>query len=216
MFGHRGSPRAGRENTLASLTLALGEQADGFETDLRRLNDGAIVLFHEPDVAGVPLSTMTLDALRQRVPDVALLSDLTDLRGRGKMILEVKEEGFEEDLVAAIRDWPDVVVCSFSHSIIERLANRDGGFELGLTVREYRMDLVPKIGDYDARWFFPRWDVIDEELVDALHRRNVKVVPWTANRSTQWDRLDYIGCDGVMTDVPAGAVKWRGVRSLKR
>jgi glycerophosphoryl diester phosphodiesterase len=46
-------------------------------------------------------------------------------------------------------------------------------------------------------------------MVSALHEHGIRVVPWTANRVRDWQRLREVGCDGVITDFPAEAVAWR-------
>jgi glycerophosphoryl diester phosphodiesterase len=46
-------------------------------------------------------------------------------------------------------------------------------------------------------------------MVTSLHDRGIKVIPWTANRKHEWDRLREVGCDGVITDYPEEAVAWR-------
>src|SRR5919201_966059 len=94
IFGHRGSPRRFPENTIASFEEALRAGADGFETDLRLLADGAAVLFHD-------------------------------------------------------------------------------------------------------------------QQVGEAHAAGLKVIAWTPNRPREWQRLRDIGCDGIITDLPAEAVQWR-------
>ena len=212
VFGHRGSTQNHRENTLGAFRASLEEDADGIETDLRRLKDGTIVLFHDSTVGGKPLAMMDRDEFGEQVPEFATLGDLDELREKGILVLEVKEPGLEDQIVEMVEGWPKVVVCSFDHGIIETLSGRGVDFELGLTVREYRRDLADRVPDLGAQWFFPRWDVIDDDVVNVFHEAGAKVVAWTANRPTQWSRLVDIGCDGVITDVPAVAAIWRQER----
>ena len=46
-------------------------------------------------------------------------------------------------------------------------------------------------------------------MVDSLHEREIRIVPWTPNRAAEWQELAALGCDGVITDVPHEAVQWR-------
>ncbi|MGA7613649.1 MAG: glycerophosphodiester phosphodiesterase [Thermoanaerobaculia bacterium] len=209
VLGHRGSRRRETENTIASLALALEEGAEGFETDLRRLSDGSIVLFHDAEVDGIRTERWTTDALRERIGPLALLSDLERFRGRARMILEVKTSGFEKELVETIRGWENVIVSSFDHALVGRLARRTRTFELGVINAGALVDPADYVAGLGAEWMFPQWELVDRDLVVKLHRRKLGVIPWTANGPGSWAELLEAGCDGVITDTPAEAVAWR-------
>ena len=69
------------------------------------------------------------------------------------------------------------------------------------------------VADYASRlganWCFPKYRYVDAEMVASCHARGIRVMPWTANRENEWERLREVGCDGVITDYPAEAVQWR-------
>jgi len=209
VIGHRGSPRRHRENTIDSLRSAFESGADGIETDLRRTSDGIVVLHHDADVDGRSLSEMSFADLRAADPAIAKLEDLSDLRARGTLLLEIKETGLEDEVAHAIDRWRHVILCSFDHDVVERVALRGARHEWGLTVRDRSESYLDRTIAIRARWFFPRWDCVDRRLVEQFTKAGVRVVPWTANRSSQWQRLRSWGCAGVMTDVPHLAVLWR-------
>ncbi|HYS53808.1 MAG TPA: glycerophosphodiester phosphodiesterase [Thermoanaerobaculia bacterium] len=204
IFGHRGSPRRFRENTMESFEGALAEGADGFETDLRLLSDGVAVLFHDDEVDGRPVETFTSrDIAAQRV------RDLSRFAGQATMILEVKRGKWVDALMREIGSWQKIVVASFDHSLIAELARRKVHFPLGLTVSGVIVDLPDYAQRLGARWCFPDHHYVDAELVAALHAAAIDVVPWTPNRADDWKRLREIGCDGMITDYPGEAVRWR-------
>src|ERR1051325_6429949 len=119
IFGHRGSPRRFRENTIASFEETLRAGADGFETDLRLLCDNTAILFHDDEVNDVACETLTA---KEIVADQ--LDALNRFAGRCTMILEVKRRGWEEVLVEHIAKWSDIVVASFDHTLIAELSRR--------------------------------------------------------------------------------------------
>jgi glycerophosphoryl diester phosphodiesterase len=86
---------------------------------------------------------------------------------------------------------------------------------LGITVYGYIVDVAEYAERIGATWVFPNYHYVDADMVKALHDRGMKVVPWTANRPHEWDRLREVGCDGVITDLPAEAVEWRDGGKLK-
>jgi glycerophosphoryl diester phosphodiesterase len=209
IFGHRGSPRRRPENTVASFEQALREGADGFETDLRLLSDGMGILYHDDEVRGDPVESLSSGELRRLGLTPQPLRDLSQIAGKARMVLEVKRGGWEETLIAEVGAWPEIVVASFDHALIAELARRKVSFPLGLTVSGVIVDLPEYARRLGATWCFPDHHHVDAALVGGLHGAGIAVVPWTANRRRDWDRLLTAGCDGVITDDPAAAVAWR-------
>ncbi|HEX7708077.1 MAG TPA: glycerophosphodiester phosphodiesterase [Thermoanaerobaculia bacterium] len=208
IYGHRGSPTRFPENTIASFEETLRAGADGFETDLRLLSDRTAVLFHDDELVESEVETLTLAECNERGALLERLADLGQFAGRATMILEVKRRRWEEALIDEIANWPDVIVASFDHQVIRELQTRGVPFPLGITIAGYLVDVAEYAEKLGATWCFPRYRYVDEEMVAALHEREIRVVPWTPNRRQEWERLREIGCDGIITDYPAEAVMW--------
>lgn len=209
IYGHRGSPKRFPENTIASFEETLCAGADGFETDLRLLFDRTAVLYHDDELREESIESLTFTQCAERGAMIERLSDLGRFAGRTTMILEVKRSKWEEELIAAVGEWPNCVIASFDHSIVTSLRTRGITTPLGITVYGYIVDLAEYAQRIGATWCFPQFRYVDRELVESLHDRGVKVVPWTANTKFEWERLRELGCDGVITDYPAEAVEWR-------
>lgn len=209
ILGHRGSPKRFPENTIASFDEALREGADGFETDLRLLFDRTAVLYHDDELEEAEIETLTFTQCAERGAVIARLDDLARYAGRAKMILEVKRSRWEETILEQVSGWPDAVIASFDHSVITSLRNRGATMPLGITIYGYIVDVAQYAEKVGATWVFPNYHYVDAEMVASLHGRGMKVLPWTANRRHEWERLREVGCDGVITDLPAEAVAWR-------
>lgn len=207
ILGHRGSPRRHPENSLASLRAAVEEGADGFETDLRCLGDGSPVLYHDHDLDDAPIESYKLAALKERVCTLASVSELEEFAGRTRLVLEVKRVGWEEQLVSIVESWPNIVVSSFDHRVIRRLADRRFRGELGIIFTGCMNDLGNYARACGASWIFPHYRHVDEEMIASSGE--LTVVPWTPNTADEWSRLRDLGCSGVITDVPREAVEWR-------
>ncbi len=213
ILGHRGSPKRFPENTLRSFDEALREGADGFETDLRLLFDRTAVLYHDDELEEAEIETLTFTQCAERGAVVARLDELARYAGRAKMILEVKRSRWEETILEQVSGWPDAVIASFDHSVITSLHDRGATMPLGITFFGYIVDVADYAQKIGATWVFPNYHFVDAEMVAALHERGIKVIPWTANRIHEWERLREVGCDGVITDLPAEAVAWREGRN---
>ena len=209
IFGHRGSPKRFPENTIASFDEALRAGADGFETDLRLLSDRTAVLFHDDELDETEIESLTFAQCTERGALIERLSDLGRYAGRAKMILEVKRSKWETTLIEHVASWPGAVIASFDHSLIASLRDRNTQIPLGITFHGYLVDVGEYAEKVGATWAFPNYHFVDEAMVAALHERGIKLIPWTANRTDEWNRLRSLGCDGVITDLPAEAVRWR-------
>ena len=209
IFGHRGSPRRFPENTLASFDEALRAGADGFETDLRLLSDQTAVLFHDDEFAEAAVETLSSIELAERGAVVQRLRDLAPYAERTTMVLEVKRAKWENILLEHVSAWPNVIVASFDHSSIQELHRRGVSFSLGLTWHGHIVDAGAYAARLGATWCFPNYRYVDAEMVADFHAHGVKIAPWTPNRVREWERLREVGCDGVITDLPAEAVEWR-------
>ena len=210
IFGHRGSPKRFHENTLASFDECLRAGADGFETDLRLLFDRTAVLFHDDELDETEVESLTFTQCAERGAMIERLTDLSRYAGRAKMILEVKRAKWEDTLIEHVASWPDSVIASFDHSLIASLRDRHARIPLGITIHGYIVDVAEYAERVGATWVFPNYHFVDELMVTSLHARGIRVVPWTPNRRHEWDRLRDLGCDGLITDLPAEAVQWRG------
>jgi len=209
IFGHRGSPNQQPENTVASFEAALRGGADGFETDLRLLSDGVAVLYHDDEVGERPIEALSWSEVERVGLGIEQLSELTRFAGRTSMVLEVKRGGWEKQLIAEVGSWPNVVVASFDHEAIAELARHEPPFALGLTISGTIVDLASYARGLGATWCYPNYRFVDQRVVSSLHAAAIRVVPWTPDQPQEWERLRAIGCDGLITNLPAEAVQWR-------
>lgn len=58
----------------------------------------------------------------------------------------------------------------------------------------------------DAQIVSPAFQIVTPEKVRAAHEAGLQVVPYTANRPEDWDRLIAAGVDAIITDDPAGLI----------
>jgi len=209
IFGHRGSPKRFPENTIESFEETLRAGADGFETDLRLLSDRVPILFHDDDLGDDTVESLSSAQLSDRGVKITHVADLARFAGRATMILEVKRTKWEELLLETVRDWPNIVLASFDHSLLTAVRRRNASIPLGITIYGWIANVAAYAADLGATWCFPSYRYLDAATVASLHEREIRVVPWTANRPREWEQLGEMGCDGMITDFPAEAVAWR-------
>lgn len=203
IIGHRGSPRRATENTTDSFLLALEEGAHGIETDLRRLSDGTIVLFHDALAGGErveDLDTARLRALSGR--DVVPASSLAEVSPPALRILEIKTRGWEAELLSLVADWDATIISSFDHRVLIRLRSLGWRGRLGAVLEGTLVRGPEYLAEIGADVYFPHVQFLDEEVVAAHVERGIEVIPWTVNLPEEARRVIAWGCAGVITDYP--------------
>lgn len=48
----------------------------------------------------------------------------------------------------------------------------------------------------------PAYELVTENLITDCHEKNIKIIPWTVNDKTTFDKLKTMGVDGIITDYP--------------
>ncbi|MFC4638244.1 glycerophosphodiester phosphodiesterase [Deinococcus hohokamensis] len=216
LLGHRGSPRAFPENTLAGFQAALDAGLDGVELDVRRLRDGVLVVYHDAALpGGQALSTLRRLDLPGHVPTLA--QALAWARHSGAFVnVELKFEGLWPDdrvgrtldLIRGFGLGQRVIVSSFNP--LQLLAARRHAPEVarGLLVhRAYRwgpLDLVPPVMRLTgSAALHPTHELVTRDLLAQARRQGWQVNVWTVNNAAEALRLAHLGADGLIGDVPA-------------
>jgi len=57
--------------------------------------------------------------------------------------------------------------------------------------------------------YSPNYHLVDKKMVNDLHENGVKIIPWTVNDEKEAARLLKLGVDGIITDYPKLADKFR-------
>lgn len=223
VIAHRGASAHAPENTLPALELALAQGADVLEVDVRLTADGVPLLLHDETLARTAgedraIAAVTRDGLAS-LPDAVrppLLEDaLEQLGGRTRFLLDLKDPRAElvEAVVACVRRAriaEDVRIQAFGRPGLRLVRRAHPTIALAqlypmlMPSALVRRDLaraerlVSAIG--------PHAESVDAALVQAAHRRGLRVQPWTVNDPAAMDRLVSLGVDGLITDAPDLAV----------
>ena len=140
IVAHRGASLLEHENTMAAFEQAVRCGADYAELDVRRTGDGVLVVHHDPDVDGKPIRSSTFRILQSsavaRCYVLATLEDVLYLcRGKLKLDIELKEEGYEEEVLRSVRNVladREFVVTSFSDLSLRRIKLQFNDVRCGL------------------------------------------------------------------------------------
>jgi len=227
VIGHRGAAAAAPENTLAAVESGLVQGADYIEIDVQETADGEIAVIHDSDlmkVGGVDLKIWHATRARlaeidigswfgpafgaERVP--SLRDVLLRARGRGRVMIELKQYGHDEDLARRVVDLveelgqaDDIVAMSLDYGQVRQMRALRPAWTVGLLTAKAVGDLT----SLDADFLAVNAGLADRRFVRRAHERGKKVFVWTLNDPVQMFRMLNLGVDGIITDRPALA-RW--------
>ncbi|MEW5946025.1 MAG: glycerophosphodiester phosphodiesterase [bacterium] len=220
---HRGASGAAPENTLAAFRAAVDAGADMFELDVRLTGDGQMVVIHDDaldrttDGAG-KVSALTLDEIKkldagawfdekfrgERVP--TLRESLEFARGKIRVNIEIKEEGFEEQVVKLVEELDmvgGVFVSSFHHDVIRKIKDLNREILTGALVKVVDAAALDALVEkYRPDAINPRYIAVTPAVVKECRRRGLMVFVYTVNEPEMMKRLVRFGVDGVITNYP--------------
>jgi glycerophosphoryl diester phosphodiesterase len=212
---HRGAPTEFHENTLASFERALERGADALELDVHVTADGVIVVHHDPVLppSAQPASLRRAEIARTQWADletveiadearIPRLSDvLTMVGNRAAIYVEIKGQDIESQVADAIgRATCRCAVHSFDHGAVERMRLLSPALPRGILFDRYPRDVANAMAKTEARDVWPKWSLIDQRLVDAVHQEGGRVIAWTVNDARETARLVDLGVDGICSD----------------
>lgn len=231
ILAHRGLPGPSRpEGSAAAVTAALAGGADGVEVDLRLTADGVLAVSHDPtlgrltgafvDVATASWQELAATAAARGV-DLARAEDLLALLDGRRAVLEVKQPpaGRVHETARAVADLVrrsdlDLRVSSFDATVLGAVRGQRAGVRTALLgdVGETATTLLRRALEAGHDEVHPHVVPLLQQphVVAAAHACGVAVVPWTVNRRRDLRRLERLGVDAVITDVPEAA---RALRS---
>ncbi len=208
VIAHRGL--GGPDNSLEAFERAIEAGADMLEFDVRRTRAGELIASHDPVVerGGAP-----------RLSEVLALA-----RGRVAIDVELKEDGYVEDVVHALRsgfDLDAVVVTSFLDAVVAQVGRWLPAVRTGLLVgmdrprnpvRTRASELFPvtRARRCGADYLAPELRLARLGVLRRAHAAGFPALVWTVNRDA--DIAAFLRDDrvaGVITDVAARALELR-------
>ncbi|MGC9221036.1 MAG: glycerophosphodiester phosphodiesterase [Solirubrobacteraceae bacterium] len=185
IIAHRGVRRqAVRENTIAAFEVALSAGAQMIETDVRRSGDGQLAILHDQALDGATLSDCSLDEFERRTgfrPPL-LTEVLAWANGRIALDIELKEDGYAQEVVPLLREFAaagnGLITTSFLDQLLNSLAKIAPELELGLLVEDSAGDAVKRATQAGARIVLPEMKLVDDALISHVTEAGLKLIVW--------------------------------------
>jgi glycerophosphoryl diester phosphodiesterase len=213
-IGHRGARAYEPENTLSSYKKALELGVDAVELDVRRTKDGEIIVIHDAEVDRTTngkglVSQLTLKEIKQfntekdqRIPTLEEALDFLDKKV--KVLIELKETGFEEKMLKTIRKKgleKNVIIVSFLEDALRKVRELNDIVETGLIYAKHK-NPIKTASDLKANYLLPLYRFTHTADVQKAHQNGLKVIVWTINKPEEVAEYVKKGVDGITSDRP--------------
>ena len=230
LLGHRGARVSGiPENTFAAFDFALEKGCDGFEFDVRCTHDGRLVICHDPNFFGSPVTRSTYADLqkkwdREGIPkllyskrasvsdDVVAIPCLEDVLSRytdrAFLDIELKVPGMQKAVIAALRETPPkrgYVVSSFLPEVLFEVLSDTPSVPLGFICD--KKDELTRWPTLPVQYVIPHYKLLSQKLLEELHAAGKKVFVWTVNDPDDMSRFATWSVDAIISDHPQALAK---------
>lgn len=240
VVAHRGYCAVAPQNTLVAFEAAWRAGAAALELDVRRTADGVPVVIHDPVVDRVSDGVGAVDELDaatvrgldagsrfsplyagQRIPTFAEAIDFLAARPGMDLLCEYKGLWTAAELaptVAAI-DAAGLsgrtIVQGFDRRTVAALREAAPHLPRGYLCEAAPPDLLDAAATLEVVTVNPAVAAVlaDPGLVTAAHAAGVRVMPWTANETSEWEGLVAAGIDAIITDRPGELRGWLAGRA---
>ena len=238
IFAHRGASAHAPENTLAAFELALAQNADAIELDVKLSADGHPIVIHDPmvdrttgshgRVKDLPLRELrALDAgsffsEKFHGEKIPTLEEVFEAVGKRTFInVELTNYNTPRDqlvetvcmLVRKCGLQEHVMFSSFFASNLSKARAYLPDVPRGLLafnglLGAWARSFGFNFGKYQA--LHPYMTDVTSQQVQRVHRLNRRIHVWTVNVAEDMRRLFHWGVDAIFTDDPQLAVQVRG------
>ncbi len=190
IIGHRGAKGLAPENTVSSFRKAEEFGVDMIEIDIRRIG-GELVATHGRKFRSKKFPTLAEILKISKTP----------------LNLEIKEPGFEKELLSAIRNFSSEVLISSKHpKVLKKIRALDEKIKLALVLGKANFFLLASIRKLDQSLnlhsVHPKIFLVKKPIIQRLKKLNKKIFVWTVNDPKKFAKLKSLKIDGVFTDYP--------------
>lgn len=220
IIAHRGaSALAKKENTIEAFKHAIELKADYVEFDIRRTKDNVLIAFHDDSINGRLISELTYKEISEEAAmadyTIPFLEDILKLcAGKIKLDIELKEAGYEKDVILLVKKYfpcHDFLMKSFIDQAVLNIKTYDPSIIAGLLLGRKNADVKRRINEYfplrrlkrcKADFVSPNQALATRGFIKRMHIHRKKVYVWTVNDSVSIGKFLHKNVDGIITDRP--------------
>ncbi len=219
VIAHRGVHNTGlTENTMAAFQASIDAGADMIELDVRRSGAGELAILHDHAIGKVALDSCSLDEFEARTGfRPPLLAEVLGwARGRIGLDVELKEDGYVEELAPLLLDFArgssKLMVTSFIDPLLTQLHERAPALHLGLLFSWTADRFEQRAYACGAKTVLPEMKLVDEAIVASAANARLELIVWDFMAAQHGALLSDPRVKGVITDDVPSALRARPAR----
>ena len=228
IVAHRGKTATiASENTIEAFQKAIEIGVPQIEFDVRMSQDGYLISYHDPTIDSIKVGDLQYHQLqaisRSKGFEIPLFEDILKLcRDRIALDIELKEEGYEEQIVALTAkylNYSDFVIKSFNDASVRKVKDLDSQINVGLLLGKVtgKFPLVSILAQFfpeyrilktGANFVAPHYRLLKFGFLWRMKLLKIAVYVWTVNDERRLFKLvrnKYIAA--IITDKPELALK---------
>lgn len=213
--GHRGAADVFPENTLKGFRYAVSLGVDYTECDVHLTHDGRLVVMHDDTVDRTTDGTgrirdMDFEAIRrldagggEQIP--TLDEVLETVRGKVKLLCELKGEGVEDaavDAVAAAGLEQDVSFTSFQIERIRKVKQRDARLQVRAIFSDPSADDIARAVDLGVCGVDVHYRNLCLRTVEQILEAGIDLIAWNPNTHRGYRAMIALGAPIISTNRP--------------
>ncbi|MBY9005753.1 MAG: hypothetical protein KGD63_03260 [Candidatus Lokiarchaeota archaeon] len=225
-IGHRGTRKVFDENTIKSFDIAIKSGADYIEFDVRRTKDNQFIIFHDPSLDRTTNGSGTVDTFtynelskfrtKKNNQKILLINEILDrYRDKTKFMIELKEEGIQDDILDLIKKKDLINKCIISgRNIYDLLSIKNKNPEClvcynitkgkDLTLKSFLENEEFNKLEFPIDMLSLRSNQITKKFINICHMNNILAFSWDfmeyENSLEKIKNLIKMGIDGLLFD----------------
>ncbi|HHY19528.1 MAG TPA: glycerophosphodiester phosphodiesterase [Firmicutes bacterium] len=228
IIAHRGNSSEAPENTLAAVRSALALNCDAIEIDLHLSKDNELIVMHDSlvdrttDGEGA-IKEMSLEEIKKLdagswkgkaykgEPVPTFREVLQEVKGKSRLVVELKVEGAEEKVVDALKEadmLDDVVVISFIPKALATLAEIEPDLPRAVLTAVSSYEEYVKVAREAKTKMLDLYAVnLSREVAEKLLDRGYVLWAWTIDEEEHMKKVVDLGVTGITTNRPQKALE---------
>lgn len=215
VIAHRGYSEKYPDNSWRAIVSAFEEGADMCEIDLHMTRDKRVFVNHDYYANGFRIAELTLEELRQRIPDNPNFEELLNwaVSEKKRFLFEVKDRRLIDVLPEYLKDTnPDLFIVGSFDSVFLREFKRLIGLRTCLLLGSVldSSHTLSILEDTGADFVLPAWEarhpypdsLLSDDWISDINRRGFKVITWHEERPEVLRKLLEKDVYGICTNDP--------------
>lgn len=222
IIAHRGDHTSAPQNSMEAFEAAINLGVDFIEFDVRRTKDGAYIIMHDGEIAGVPVGSLTFGEIIDITRSTPLLLEdvLESCGGRIGLDIDLKEDGYVSDILKAVGRYniEQVIYTSFIDDALREVRLLQPSATTGLIVESLpsfdavhdELSFVARMEECGSNLIVPRRDIAKSFAVQKCNKNGMLSMVWTVNSDDELEQFIMMPeVYAIITDMPKRALAIR-------